>query len=288
MARPAAEIAYQESAHASRLRPRARPPQPAIPIWFVTAASWPHRCASPAARRAPDFRRASGFEPKPGRHLAAARRRTARWRSPVRPGRPAGAQNDLFLPGSLPALLPAGALSFRQCAARRAPRRARLRARRLSFLALPQGRRPASPAGGAGRCRCRRPHAHRRRGRRWRATSSTRPRTTWGRQNWKTPRATLAKQHGAKLQCVVGDDLLKKNFPLIHAVGRASSRAAAADRSALGRCQAPEGDAGRQRRVLRYRRARHQARQRHAADEKGHGRRGQCDRARAHDHGPRS
>ncbi|MDM4767140.1 leucyl aminopeptidase family protein [Pelomonas sp. SE-A7] len=35
----------------------------------------------------------------------------------------------------------------------------------------------------------------------------------------------VAKQHGAKFSQVVGDALLKKNFPAIHAVGRASHRA---------------------------------------------------------------
>src|SRR5262249_60992190 len=35
----------------------------------------------------------------------------------------------------------------------------------------------------------------------------------------------LAKRHGAKLRAAVGDDLLKENFPLIHAVGRAARRA---------------------------------------------------------------
>ncbi|MDY0743661.1 leucyl aminopeptidase family protein [Paucibacter sp. R3-3] len=35
----------------------------------------------------------------------------------------------------------------------------------------------------------------------------------------------VAKQHGAKFSAVVGDALLKKNFPAIHAVGRASTRA---------------------------------------------------------------
>jgi leucyl aminopeptidase len=36
---------------------------------------------------------------------------------------------------------------------------------------------------------------------------------------------TLAERHGAKVTTVVGDDLLAKNFPMIHAVGRASPRA---------------------------------------------------------------
>ncbi len=34
----------------------------------------------------------------------------------------------------------------------------------------------------------------------------------------------LAKRHGAKSSVVVGDALLKKNYPLVHAVGRASDR----------------------------------------------------------------
>ena len=35
----------------------------------------------------------------------------------------------------------------------------------------------------------------------------------------------LARAHKAKIKVIVGDDLLKKNFPMIHAVGRASERA---------------------------------------------------------------
>jgi leucyl aminopeptidase len=35
----------------------------------------------------------------------------------------------------------------------------------------------------------------------------------------------LAMRHGAEVSVIVGDDLLVQNFPLIHAVGRASSRA---------------------------------------------------------------
>ena len=35
----------------------------------------------------------------------------------------------------------------------------------------------------------------------------------------------VAKKHSAKVKVIAGDDLLKENFPLIHAVGRASTRA---------------------------------------------------------------
>ena len=36
---------------------------------------------------------------------------------------------------------------------------------------------------------------------------------------------TLARAHGAKVSVIVGDTLLRKNYPMVHAVGRASSRA---------------------------------------------------------------
>jgi leucyl aminopeptidase len=36
---------------------------------------------------------------------------------------------------------------------------------------------------------------------------------------------TVAYRHGASFSTIVGDDLLKQNFPLIHAVGRAADRA---------------------------------------------------------------
>src|SRR5258705_6557239 len=35
----------------------------------------------------------------------------------------------------------------------------------------------------------------------------------------------LAQRFGAKFDCIIGDDLTRQNFPLIHAVGMASSRA---------------------------------------------------------------
>ena len=53
----------------------------------------------------------------------------------------------------------------------------------------------------------------------WPAISSTRRRTTWGRMNLADAARALAKKHGAKISFVVGDDLLKKNYPLIHTVG---------------------------------------------------------------------
>lgn len=50
------------------------------------------------------------------------------------------------------------------------------------------------------------------------------PSNDMGPQELAAAARDLAKKHGAKISFTVGDDLLKKNFPLIHAVGRASAR----------------------------------------------------------------
>ncbi len=51
------------------------------------------------------------------------------------------------------------------------------------------------------------------------------PANDMGPEELEAAARALAKRHGAKVTAIVGDDLLKKNFPLIHAVGRASPRA---------------------------------------------------------------
>ncbi len=51
------------------------------------------------------------------------------------------------------------------------------------------------------------------------------PAADLGPQELEDAARLLAKRHRAGISSVVGDDLLAKNFPMIHAVGRASSRA---------------------------------------------------------------
>jgi leucyl aminopeptidase len=51
--------------------------------------------------------------------------------------------------------------------------------------------------------------------------------------------AMIAKQHGAKFSQIVGDALLTKNFPAIHAVGRASPRAPRLIELNWGKADAP-------------------------------------------------
>ena len=51
------------------------------------------------------------------------------------------------------------------------------------------------------------------------------PASDLGPQDLALAATTLAKRHGATSSVIAGDDLLAKNFPMIHAVGRASARA---------------------------------------------------------------
>ena len=52
---------------------------------------------------------------------------------------------------------------------------------------------------------------------------------TWGRRPSKSPPARVAAKFKAKVKVITGPQLLKRNFPMIHAVGRAASERAAAD-----------------------------------------------------------
>jgi len=51
------------------------------------------------------------------------------------------------------------------------------------------------------------------------------PASDMGPQELEDAARQLAKRHGADVSSIVGDDLLARNFPMIHAVGRASNRA---------------------------------------------------------------
>ena len=51
------------------------------------------------------------------------------------------------------------------------------------------------------------------------------PASDLGPQQLEDAARALAKRHGAEVVSIVGDDLVARNFPMIHAVGRASDRA---------------------------------------------------------------
>lgn len=65
------------------------------------------------------------------------------------------------------------------------------------------------------------------------------PASDLGPDDLETAARELAARHGAQCTSIVGDDLLAKNFPMIHAVGRASSRAPRLIEITWGRSSAP-------------------------------------------------
>ena len=194
----------------------------AIPIWFVTPETYPElRGRLEAGARA--FADAAGFEPKAGRHLLL----------PGGNGGLAGVlfglegrseAKDQFLPGRLSGLLPDGAYRFGN-----APHDARLAAlafalgsyrftryrkaeERKLTLDLPQsvdGGELSRIVEGVSLAR----------------DLINTPANDMGPPELEQAARALGARHGATVNVIAGDDLLTKNFPLIHAVGRAAAHA---------------------------------------------------------------
>jgi leucyl aminopeptidase len=195
----------------------------AIPISFVTKSSWDavRETLPPLQAR---FATASGFAGKPGAYLAL----------PAADGAIAhvlfgleddGAKSrDLFRPGSLPGLLPAGTYRFAN-----QPHDARLAALAFALglyrfsryrkadsadirLVPPDGVDAAEIARIADAAMLARDLVNT-------------PSNDMGPEELATAAQKLADEFGASFRCIVGDDLKTQNFPLIHAVGMASPRA---------------------------------------------------------------
>jgi leucyl aminopeptidase len=199
------------------------PATPAIPITFASKSNWDAiRAELPEPAR--QFADANGFSGKPGAYLAL----------PAADGRIAGVlfgiedegakSRDPFRPGALPGLLPAGIYRFAN-----APHDTR-----LAVLAFALGRyrfgryRKADapevklvPPDGVDTADIIRM-----------ADAATlardlinTPSNDMGPAELAAAAKDVATRCGASFDCVVGDDLVTNNFPLIHAVGMASSRA---------------------------------------------------------------
>jgi leucyl aminopeptidase len=195
----------------------------ATPITFVDTSSWP------AARerldaRARAFADAAGFEPKPGRHLLlpGTRGGLAGVLFALEPAEEP--VKDLFRPGTLADLLPAGGYRFAN-----APHDPRLAALAFALgsyrfaryrkqeekplkLELPgnvDGDDLGRVVDGVFLAR----------------DLINTPANDMGPAELEEAARTLASRHGAALRSIVGDELLTENFPLIHAVGRAAARA---------------------------------------------------------------
>jgi leucyl aminopeptidase len=195
----------------------------AVPIWFVTAATYPEVRGLIGAE-ACGFADAAGFEPKAGRHL-------------LLPGKgglggvlfgldAADEASDPFLPGRLAQLLPDGVCRFGN-----EPHDARLAA--LAF-ALGSYRFTRYHKSEGRNVRLDLPQSLDRDDLQRIAEGVTlardlinTPANDMGPADLEAAARALAAQHGAEIRSVVGDDLLAQNFTLIHAVGRAAAPAAA-------------------------------------------------------------
>src|ERR1041384_5018749 len=194
-----------------------------VPVWFVNTDNWASlRGQLPAP--AQGFADAAKFEPKAGQWLLLPGDNGAL--SGVLFGtepadKPA---KDRFLPGRLPGLLPGGTYRLAN-----APHDARLVL--LAFAlgsykftryrkAEGNGARLELPAGTDGTDLSRTADA---------VTLARNlikiPANDMGPGELEQAARDLAAKHGATVKSIVGDDLLKQNFPLIHAVGRAAPRA---------------------------------------------------------------
>ena len=195
----------------------------AVPIWFVTTDTL--RAGARAAWRVrARFAETAKFEPKAGQSLLL----------PGEDGALAGVlfglesaerpDKDRFLPGRLPGLLPAGTYRFAN-----APHDTRLAA--LAFAlgsykftryrkAEANGARLVVPDGVDGDDVSRIAE-----GVALARDLINTPANDMGPAELEQAARDLGARHGAAIRAIVGDDLLKQNFPLIHAVGRASPRA---------------------------------------------------------------
>jgi leucyl aminopeptidase len=196
--------------------------KPTVPVTFVTAGNWREQRErlDPRSRA---FADASGFEPKAGRHL-------------LLPGPEGGlaevmfaiesaddSSKDLFRPGALVGVLPAGAYRFAN-----PPHDSKLAALAFALgsyrftryrkhddkelkLELP-GNVDGDDLGRIveGVCLAR--------------DLINTPANDMGPAELEEAARTLAGRHGAHARSIVGDDLLAERFPLVHAVGRAAAR----------------------------------------------------------------
>ena len=205
--------------HARRLA--LEPGAPSIPIELVTSGE--------GLAALGEARGAAGSRPGAGnRHKARCSLSPARMAASAKvlfgTGGTDWAERAPMLTGVLPGALPAGDYRFAECLARSGSGRAGLSAgcyRFTRYKSCDRRNQASRPARGRG---------SRRTFWRWPrrsisgATSSTRRPTIWGPPSSKPRRATLANTFGASIKVTEGSNLLSDNFPMIHAVGRASDR----------------------------------------------------------------
>jgi leucyl aminopeptidase len=194
-----------------------------VPVTFVNSTTW-RELRDGLDSRARAFIEAAGFEPKAGRHLLLPSPEGALAGVLFALEPPEDANKDLFRPGALTGILPAGAYRFAN-----APHDSKLAALAFALgsyrfaryrkqeekdlkLELPgnvDGDDLTRIVDGVYLAR----------------DLINTPSNDMGPAELEEAARTLAGRHGASVRSVVGDDLLQENFPLVHAVGRAAARA---------------------------------------------------------------
>jgi len=194
----------------------------AIPITFVTKSSWDQVAETlPPVQR--QFATANGFTAKPGGYLALPAPEGAIAQVLFGLEDEGARARDLFRPGALPGLLPPGTYRFAN-----APHDARLAALAFAlgcyrFVRYRKADRPdvrLVPPDGIDAADISRMAD---------AAMLARdlintPSNDMGPEELAAAAQALANEFGASFACTIGEDL-ETNFPLIHAVGMASSRA---------------------------------------------------------------
>jgi leucyl aminopeptidase len=198
------------------------PAAPPTPITFVTKSTW-GTIRKELSAEAGRFALANGFAAKPGSCLTL----------PSADGAIAGVlfgledddsrSRDLFRPGALPRLLPSGVYRFGN-----APHDIRLAAlafalgsyRFTRYRKADQAEVKLVPPEGVDVADLLRTAE---------AATLARdlintPANDMGPAELELAARALAKRFGASFNCIIGDDLLVRNFPLIHAVGMAAAR----------------------------------------------------------------
>ncbi len=199
------------------------PAASAVPITFATKATWAAICAN-LPGQARQFALANGFTAKPGAFLTLpdAGGRIAQVLFGLEDA--SSKSRDPFRPGALPGLLPPGVYRFANAA----------HDVRLAALAFALGRYRFNryrktdaldvrlvPPDGVDAAEIERVAD---------AAMLARdlintPSNDMGPAELAHAAQAVAERFGASFTCIVGEDLLAQNFPLIHAVGMASSRA---------------------------------------------------------------
>ena len=208
----------------SSLHPAFAPPDgTGTPVTFVTPATWADvRSRLDARTRA--FAETAGFEPRPGRHLLLPRPDGTLAGVLFTIENAGDTSADPFRAGALPTLLPGRSYRFAE-----APPEAQLAALAFALGTYRFGRyrkpdesmaRLELPAGVDGEEVTRIAE-----GVFLARDLINTPANDMGPAELEEAARTLAARHGASFSTIMGDDLLKQNFPLIHAVGRAADRA---------------------------------------------------------------